>query len=455
MSGAGRFASPLLATLIGTIACAIALFSAQRLAARSGWRLDLTPERQWVLSDHARQILAGVEEPVKITAFLRADDPRNRDIQDLLTRVQAAQPRIATRVVDVNRNPALARAYGVDAFGAVAVESGGRRRDFANPDEQALVAAIIQVTRPGRRRLYVSSGAGERRLADRDRQTGYSAANVALINELYDVAEVSLAADTPVPADAAALILAGPRRDLSPAALAQVDAYLRRGGRVLALLDPGDAPNLVGLLQRYGIVVSDEIVLDPAQRLFAGDALTVQVPGHNANHPVGAALGAAPLVSGARPVRGAGGNDATQAADLLTTSADSWRTPDRSVLESGDGIFAAGRDTAGPVAIAASALVPRAEGEPGRVLVIGDADFASNLLLDYLGNRDLLLNAVNWLTGEERMLGSRPPRQIPGVNQLFVSASQGERVFWLGAVAQPLVVLAIGIVVVGLRRRTR
>lgn len=452
MSDGGRFAAPLLATLIGTLACAVALFSAQRLAARSGWRLDLTPERQWVLSEHARQILAGVEQPVTITAFLRADDPRNPDIQDLLARVQAAQPRIATRVVDVNRNPALARAFGVDAFGAVAVESGGRRRDFANPDEQALVAAIIQVTRPGRRRVYVSSGAGERRLGDRDRQIGYSAANVALINELYDVAELALAADTPVPDDAAALILAGPRRDLSPAALAQLDAYLRRGGRVLALLDPGDAPNLVALLQRYGIVVSDEIVLDPAQRLFAGDSLTIQVPGRAASHPVGAALGAAPLVSGARPVRGAGG---TQAADLLTTSAESWRTPDRSVLERGDGAFLAGRDTAGPVAIAASALVPRADGEPGRVLVIGDADFASNLLLDYLGNRDLLLNAVNWLTGEERMLGSRPPRQIPGVNQLFVSASQGERVFWLGAVAQPLVVLAIGIAVVGWRRRTR
>jgi len=442
-----------LATLVGTLACAAALFFAQRLVARTGWRADFTPERRWVLSDHARQILAALDAPVTVTAFLRAEDARNSGIEDLLARVQAAQPRVQYRLVDVNRNPALARRFGVAAYGSVVVESDGRRRDFANPSEQTLMAAMIQVTRPGRRRVYFTSGDGERRIGERDRQNGYSAANVALINELYEVGEVTLDADTPVPDDAAALIVAGPRRDLSPGALAQLDAYLRRGGRVLALLDPGDAPNLVALLQRYGIIASDEIILDPEQRLFAGDALTLQVPGRNAAHPISAAIGTPPLVSGARAVRSAAA-DGSQAFDLLSTSAASWRTPDRGVLEQGAGEFLPGRDTPGPVAIAASVTVPRAEGAPGRLVVIGDADFASNLLLDYLGNRDLLLNAVNWLSGEESMLGSRPPRQIPGVNQLFISAREGERVFWLGAVAQPLLVLLIGAAIVGRRRRT-
>ncbi|MEO8605923.1 MAG: GldG family protein [bacterium] len=441
-----------LATLLGTLACAVALACAQRLAVRSGWRADLTPEKRWVLSEHARQILAALDQPVTVTAFLRAEDARNDGIEDLLARVRAAQPHVQFRVVDVNRNPALAREFGVDSYGSVVVESGGRRRDFANPDEQTLMAAIIQVTRPGRRRVYFTAGDGERRIGDRDRQTGFSSANVALINELYEVGELTLDADTPVPSDAAALIIAAPRRDLSPGALSQLDAYLRRGGSVLALLDPGDAPNLVAMLQRYGIITSDEIVLDPEQRLFAGDALTLQVPERNAAHPVSAAIGTPPLVSSARAVRSA--VDAPGAMDLLSTSAASWRTPDRSVLQRGEGEFVGGRDTAGPVAIAASVEVPRADGASGRLLVIGDADFASNLLLDYLGNRDLLLNAVNWLTGQESMLGSRPPRQVPGVNQLFVSAREGERVFWLGAVAQPLLVLLLGAVVVGRRRRT-
>jgi hypothetical protein len=165
-----------LATLVGTAAVAVALIFAQLLVSRTGWRADLSPERRFVLSDHAQQILAALDRPVQIVGFLRADDPRNRDITDLLERVRAASPQVNTRMVDVNRNPALAREYGVDAYGAVVVESDGLRRDFTNPTEQTLMAAIIQVTRPARRRVYFSAGHGERALGDRDRQTGYSTA---------------------------------------------------------------------------------------------------------------------------------------------------------------------------------------------------------------------------------------------------------------------------------------
>lgn len=439
------------ATLVGTLACVVALVCAQRLAARTGWRVDLTPERRSVLSERARGILAALDAPVSVTAFLRADDPRNREIEDLLRRVRTAQPLVQFRILDLNRNPALAREFGVDAYGALAVESGGRRRDFANPDEPTLMAAIIQVTRPARPRVYATAGNGERRLGDRERRNGFSAANIALINERYEVGELRLDADTPVPDDAAALILAGPERDPPPAALDQIDAYLRRGGGVLVLLDPVRTPALVALLQRHGIIAGDEIVLDSDRRLFAGDYLTMLVPGRNPAQPVSANLSAPPLLSAARPVRAAG---AETGIDLLTTSASSWRTPDRSVLATGVGEWVAGRDSRGPVAVAASAEVPGDGPRPGRLLVVGDADFAANLLLDYAGNRDLFLNAVDWLAGEESLIGSRPPRQLPGVNQLFISAAQGERIFWLGTVAQPAAVLLLGLLVVALRRRS-
>lgn len=443
-----------LATVIGTAACAVALCFAQLLVARAGWRADLSPERRYVLSDHARNILGALDRPVEIVAFLRADDPRNREIDDLLKRVRRASPQVSTRIVDVNRNPALAREYAVDAFGAVVVESGGLRRDFTNPNEQTLMAAIIQVTRPARRRVYFTAGYGERAISERDRDSGYSNANVALINELYEVAEVVLDGQTPVPDDAAALVVAAPRRDLPPGALHQIEAYLHRGGGVLVLLEPDRrAPSLPELLRRYGVAVSDEIVLDGEQRMFAGDYLTMLVPGRALGHPVSAALSSTPLMSGVRAVRSAGTDSAQGGIDLLTTSPESWRTPDLSALERGSGDFLPGRDTRGPVPVGASVLVPNDGGHPGRLLVYGDADFASNALLGYLGNRDLLLNSVNWLAGEETMLGSRPPSQAPGVNQLFISARQGETIFWLGAVTLPAAILVFGLSGVALRQR--
>jgi ABC-type uncharacterized transport system involved in gliding motility auxiliary subunit len=443
-----------LATVVGTLGCAAALASAQILVARTGWRADLSPERRYVLSEHARQILAALDRPVELVAFLRADDPRNRDIEDLLGRIRAAAPQVDTRVRDLNRNPALARQYGVDAFGSVVVASGDLRRDVSNPTEQTLMAAIIQVTRPARRRVYFSAGHGERSIADRDRRSGYLSAQVALINELYEVDEVALDSQTPVPADAAALVVAAPRRDLPIGALRQIEAYLHRGGGVLVLLEPGNAaPSLTALLRRYGIAVSDDIVLDDSDRMFAGDLLTLTVSERAPDHPVTATLTAPPLMSGIRAIRAVASDSTASGANILSSGPSSWQTPELAALDGAAAEFVPGRDTRGPVPVGVSVLV-RGEGERrGRLLVYGDADFASNLLLDYLGNRDLLLNSVNWLSGEEHMLGARPPVQLPGVNQFFLSAQQGERVFWLGAVALPAAILIAGLTGVSLRQR--
>jgi acyl carrier protein len=44
----------------------------------------------------------------------------------------------------------------------------------------------------------------------------------------------------------------------------------------------------------------------------------------------------------------------------------------------------------------------------GRLVVIGDADFAGNRLMEFGNNQDLFLNTVAWLAKEERQIGERP-----------------------------------------------
>src|SRR2546425_2659424 len=114
------------------------------------WRLDLTPQAPYTLSDQGRKILDGVPADVHVMAFLRAQDPRNLFIRDLLRQVTARSPRVRVEYLDVNRSPALARQYGADSYGALVVESEGRRRVFSNPREEVLMAALLQVTRPQR-----------------------------------------------------------------------------------------------------------------------------------------------------------------------------------------------------------------------------------------------------------------------------------------------------------------
>lgn len=447
-----RRVGPALRSLVAIVGVAGSLIMLQRILSEQLWRLDMTPEQSHVLSDHARQILTALDRDVLITAFLRAEDPRNEEIRDLLLRASSASPRLRHQVLDVNRNPAVAQRYGIDAYGSVVVESGGRRKDFANPDEQLLMAAIVQVTRPGRRRVYFLTGHGEHGITDRDRRRGYSYALVALIHELYEVEEIRLGAEEEVPEDAAALVIAGAQRDLPAGAVRAIDGYVRRGGGLFVLLDPGNLPNLIGLLQRYGVAVSDEVVLDEQNRLFAGDFLTLLVPGRSTAHPVGAALQSPPLMSQVRAVTTVATEARAAGVDLLKTSSESWRTPGLEALQSGVGTYVAGRDTRGPIPVAVSVLVRAADGATGRVLVYGDSDFASNFFLGYLGNRDLFLNSVNWLAQEDTLVASRAPTQEPGVNQFFLSNDEGQRVFWVGTIVQPAIVLLLGLVVVGWRR---
>jgi ABC-type uncharacterized transport system involved in gliding motility auxiliary subunit len=438
--------------VVGTIGLAGSLATAQLILAQRGWRIDLTPDKRYQLSDYSRRVLGEVKDDVRVLAFLRSDDERNRDIEDLLWRVSLVSKRVGYQVVDVNRNPALAREYGVDVYGALVVESQGRRREFSNPTEELLVAAIVQVTRPSDRRVYFLTGHGERDLSSPDNKHGFASARASLMTERYEVGEIRLVQDREIPADAATLIIAGPRSNLLTGELLRLDSYLQNGGSLLVLLDPGNAPGLVALLRRYGVVVSDEVVLDPENRLFAGDYLTMLVPGRSPAHPITSALQAPALMSQVRMVKFETSETALAGVVLLETAPESWSTPDLRVMQTGMGEYVEGRDKRGPVPVGVSVLLRSPGGPAGRLVVLGDADFASNSLLGYLGNRDLLLNAVNWLAGEQTLMGTRRPKEQPGVNQFFVSARQGRMAFWLGTVVEPAVVLFIGVVVL-LRRR--
>ena len=91
----------------------------------------------------------------------------------------------------------------------------------------------------------------------------------------------------------------------------------------------------------------------------------------------------------------------------------------------------------------------------GRLVVVGDADFASDAYLDLLGNRDLALNAIAWLAGEEALTGvrtKRVPEVVRPLSPLVLTERQAQAVFATSVLIEPGLVLGVGLVVAGLRR---
>ena len=440
-----------------TVGLAGLLGMVQVVVSHFDWRLDLTPEKRYTLSEHAQRVLASLDHDVQVVAFLRADDERNADIEDLLVRVHKATPRVRYTIVDANRNPAVAREYGVESYGSLVVESEGRRKEFGNPREDLLMEAILQVTRPMRKVVYFLAGHGEQNLDDSDHQHGYSNAGAALRTEFYEVHGLDLSEGGGVPDDANALVIAGPRHDLLPGELQAIGAYVDRGGALLIMLDPQTAPSLVAFLRGYGVQVGDDVIVDPENRMFAGDYFTMTVPGRSERHPVSAELKTPPLFSQARSVRFVGApRPGVKGIEFLTTASSGWSTPELAVLRAGSAEFVADRDQRGPIPVGVSLLVEGQTPPPrvARFIILGDSDFASNFFIEYLSDKDLLVNAVNWLVGQENLLGQRPQRQVPGVNQFFVSARQGRLAFLLGTIVEPAAFLFVGALVF-VRRRWR
>jgi ABC-type uncharacterized transport system involved in gliding motility auxiliary subunit len=89
--------------------------------------------------------------------------------------------------------------------------------------------------------------------------------------------------------------------------------------------------------------------------------------------------------------------------------------------------------------------------------VYGDSDFASNARLSLLGNKDLFLNTVQWLVGEERFITQRPRNEeiMPKLSNVFLTAQQARILFWLAVVVEPSLILVVGAAVAVYRKRRR
>jgi len=442
--------------VVATVGVTSLLAALVALAYIHNVRWDLSPGNRFTLSDHAKQVLARVHQPVKVMAFIRTEDPRNLYIKDLLWQVARECPSLTYDVVDVNRHPALAAQYGVSSYGAAVVESGGKRSDFSNPSEGLLMSAILRVIQESKH-VYALDGHGECAIDNTDRRDGCSLLREALTMDSYKVDKLTLLGGGEVPADAGVLLVTGPKSDLLEGETVVLRSWLDRGGKMLALVDPFRAPRFVSLLGAYGIEVGANIVLDMNNRLSGGEAFSVAISDLNRQHLVSSTLKSPPLFSLAAAVAArADENKGRRVTTLLETGPRSWASYDPRILEGADIGFVAGRDVNGPLPVGVESVQPAAAAaEPGaetRILAFGDSDFATNRFLDYLGNKDLALNSVNWLAREDELIGSRPQQQVAAKNQFFISQSDGESVFWASVVVQPGLFLLVAVALFVWRR---
>jgi ABC-type uncharacterized transport system involved in gliding motility auxiliary subunit len=440
--------------LVGTVGFLGLLVVAQAILANYNFRLDLTPTKRFTLSPRTQQVVRELKTDVRVMAFVHSDRPENFFLEDMLSRMAALSPRFRYTIVDINRNPALARQYQAVQYGTLVFESDGRQKGTVlGGGENAVVSTLLQVTRGGEKAVYFLVGHGEGDLDNAIPHEGYSKLRGALVDDFYQVKPLSLAQTGGVPEDAAVVVLLGPKAQILPFEIEALESYVQRGGALFILLEINAPSSLVSFLEKYGVHLPDLVAIDPSKRLYAGEMITFRASPTAQQHPMITSVNAAPIFSLARVVEVR--EDPTKgiiARPILATSGYGWATAPENVTKDGNATFVEERDIRGPVPIAGEVAL-RTGDTLGHIVVFGDADLVNNALLEQGGNRDLFVNAVNWLAEDIGQMAARPEQQRSAVHQFFLSAEQGRMVLLLSTVLMPGAFLLVGIGIYFWRRQ--
>lgn len=428
----------------------------QVLAERTSRRFDLTPTRSLTLSPVTKKVLAEVDGPLHVTVFFRRGT--REQYAALLDRLRAETSDLTYELLDLDRYPERGRSVGITKHGQASITYQGRRTvAMAQPEEQ-LAGGILNVVRGRPRRALFTTGHGERQPGGDQRNLGRLVG--ALDAENYRPDMVSLVSG-PIPADADLVVVAGPELDFQADELAALAAYLKGGGGVVMLLDPVSLPNLSAMLGSMGIRLGDDIVYDPEKRVLGTDGLAAIVENFRRGNPISEPTNN-PIESGvvlpsARTVDVVGQVPGIAAESIARTGESAWAMTDLDRARRGETPSIVTKDEQGPLSLMVVAEVGNKPDAPrGRLVVIGDTDFATDAYLDVLGNRDVILNAVAWAAHEDALAGERAadvPEVARPLSPLVLTETQARTLLVGVTVVQPALVLLLGVVLVGLRRR--
>ncbi|MDA1279090.1 MAG: Gldg family protein [Chloroflexi bacterium] len=449
----------------------------------AGWlRVDTTATKQFLLEEQVVNTLKNLKEPVKITAFFVTDTAAEsaawRDTQDMLSefRRRSSAYDLEYELVDPDLNPNIATALGVTRFPALAIEGVESRRTEVvvglNPNttsnvftEQQVVTSLLVINQIAQKKVIFITGHSERDVTDTEQVTSFGLAGRALNRENYVVLVETLqelgtriAIGDPQE-QPAALVFAGPTRELLPIDQQVLLEYARSGGSILFMFEPEETPDsFKQFLSRYAVSIGTGEAADVAS-FVAPSPTFIQIKKSNSQlppHPVtegfevlympgsthfGWAVDpqSIPLAEATTPL--------VRQAILASTTLSSWSETDPDTLE-----FNVGEEIAGPLPVA---VVIEAVGElTGGVyrnedglfslnmIAIGDTDFASNNYFGSANNADLFVNAVNFLARDFELISIRSKTESN--RQLFLTRNERDFVRWSGWLLMPGLISLFG-----------
>lgn len=428
--------------------------------------IDLTANSIYALSDQTKRIMASLDKDV--TLYIICNQGNEDDtIQRLLNRYGDLSGHIRVKSVDPTIEPTFLTRYDLDITqlyeNSVLAVCGERSRlvgydeifvtsysmDYYSysytstttfEGENALTNAIHYVSSDDLPKVYALSGHGEEALSDN--------IEAMLAQDNFDSDTLSILAADALPEDASVVIINQPATDLNEDEAALLIDYVQGGGNVVLLtgyMSVDGMPNLMTLTRAMGLELADGIIIEGNRNMRLSRYpyyILPDVSSHDVTDPIISA-GYYILSPLAQPIVETESHEA-DITWLLTTSASAYAKVDAlnmttTAMEDGD--------TSGPFHVGAVS-------EMGGKLIWLTGDGLLDSYIDNAvsgANSNLLLNALNWMGGQEEAISIR----AKSLDATGLSVTQSESSFWsvvmIGVIPGALV--ALGIIIWARRKR--
>ncbi|HTA30402.1 MAG TPA: Gldg family protein [Candidatus Cybelea sp.] len=449
---------------------------------------QLSRDAAFKLSSQTRSVLASLTNDVQVTIFFQPHGD-NEEIylltQGLLQEYQNTNPRrIHLQWLDYTRFVGQAKellaAHNLskqsdkdfvlfESNGHFKVEMARQLADYDYSDlmtgrskfvrrsaflgELHFTSDIYALAHPQTLKSYFLSGHGENNPGDPSGEPeklgviGYSKLAAILKDECDSTWDrLELFGTNDIPHDCQLLIVAGPHAlEFLPAELEKIAAYLKNGGRLLALLT--QPSNLESLLAKpWGVQLGANRVMekDPKHSIGPLSFFTFQFNSHAIVNPLASDSTKIMMVS-PRPIKIEGRDKIPGAPEVNILAITSKQAVDSENHIGEYQLLAAIEQGVIP-----GVDTPRGVGT--RIVVAGDSYFLDDQVIDWPGNHEFAKLALDWLLQRPTVvvqgLGPRPIKRF----SLFLTTSQSTTVRWLFLAGLPAAILALG-GLVWLRRR--
>ncbi|MEB3330825.1 MAG: GldG family protein, partial [Candidatus Sericytochromatia bacterium] len=257
------------------VAAVIGILSAVNyFGTRHHFRIDLTENKAYSLSEQSIKVVKDLKEPVTVELFVRKGDPQSTNLETLWSQYAYASDNVKIEVIDIDRNPTRAKRNKITAYGSSVISRGTQTTTITGAQEQDLTSAIIKVTRDGQKTVYFTVGHGEASYEKFDKD-GVTQLKDAIEKQMYKVDQLALFRTGKVPSDASVVVVLGPTKPFSPKELEALKGYIRNGGRAIVCAALQSEDNLNELTKTFGIEIRKDLVIDPAANLFGDLAVPV------------------------------------------------------------------------------------------------------------------------------------------------------------------------------------